>query len=168
MLIALFLGICLTIAILFIKLYKNITLFSFKTLAFGVDFFVILFYSIYFFHPNVSIKLVEEKFQYLLDFGAGILAIILYGLLILFINDTFPRVSNILNLFITFIGVGIALPFTIGLLTPVIQIFNKSFTFNGDFILSQNYILSLFLKYIVFGIITLPIWRYRMSKLEEF
>ena len=34
--------------------------------------------------------------------------------LILFINDTFPRVSNILNLFITFIGVG-TLPFTIDL-----------------------------------------------------
>jgi hypothetical protein len=168
MLIGLFLGICLTIAILFIKLYKNITLFSFKTLAFGVDFFVILFYSIYFFHPNISVKLIEGKFQYLLDFGAGILAIILYGLLILFINDTFPRVSNILNLFITFIGVGIALPFTIGLLTPVIQIFNKGFRFNGDIILSQNHMLSLFLRYMVFGVITLPIWRYRMSKLKEF
>lgn len=88
--------------------------------------------------------------------------------MILFINDAFPRVSNILNLIITFIGVGIALPFTIGLLTPVIQVFNKGFTFNGDIVLSQNYMLSLFLKYMILGIITLPIWRYRMSKLEEF
>ena len=43
MLIGLFIGICLTIAILFVKLYKNITLFSFKTLAFGVDFFIVFF-----------------------------------------------------------------------------------------------------------------------------
>ena len=168
MFIGLFLGICLTILVLFIKLYKNITLFSFKTMAFGIDFFVILFYSIYFFHPNVATKLVEGKLQYLLDAGVGILAVILYGLLILFINDTFPRVSNILNLFITFVGVGIAVPFTIGLLTPVIQIFIKGFTFNGEIILSQNHMLSLFLKYLMLGIITLPVWRYRMSKLEEF
>lgn len=166
--IGLFIGICLIILVLFINLYKNITLLSFKTMAFGIDFFVILFYTIYFFHPNIAAKLVEGKLQYLLDAGAGILAIIAYGLLILFINDTFPKVSNILNLFITFIGVGIALPFTIGLLTPVIQIFNKGFIFNGDIILSQNYMLNLFLKYMTLGIITLPIWRYRMSKLEEF
>ena len=166
--IGLFIGICLIILVLFIKLYKNITLLSFKTMAFGIDFFVILFYTIYFFHPNIAARLVEGKLQYLLDAVAGILAIVLYGLLILFINDTLPKVSNILNLFITFIGVGIALPFTIGLLTPVIQIFIKGFTFNGEIILSQNHMLSLFLKYLMLGIITLPVWRYRMSKLEEF
>lgn len=166
--IGLFIGICLIILVLFIKLYKNITLISFKTIAFGIDFFVILFYTIYFFHPNVAVKLVEGKLQYLLDAGAGILSVILYGLLVLFINDAFPRISNILNLIISFIGVGIALPFTIGLLTPVIQIFNNSFTFNGDIILSQNHMLNLFLKYMTLGIIALPIWIYRMSKLEEF
>lgn len=87
MFIGLFIGICLTIAILFMKLYKNITLFSFKTLAFGIDFFVILFYSIYFFHPNLAVKLVDGKMQYLLYAGVGILAMLIYGLLILFIND---------------------------------------------------------------------------------
>ena len=166
--IGLFIGICLIILVLFIKLYKNITLLSFKTMVFGIDFFVILFYTIYFFHPNVAVKLVEGKLQYLLDAGAGILSVILYGLLVLFINDAFPRISNILNLIISFIGVGIALPFTIGLLTPVIQIFNNGFTFNGDIILSQNHMLNLFLKYMTLGIIALPIWIYRMSKLEEF
>ena len=168
MFIGLFIGICLTIAILFIKLYKNITLFSFKTLAFGIDFFVILFYSIYFFHSNVAVKLVEGKLQYLLDAGAGTLALIVYGLLILFINDTFPMISNLLNLFITFTGVSIAVPFAIGLLNPILQMFIHGFTFNGDIILSQNHMLSLFLKYMIFGLITLPIWRYRMSKLEDF
>ena len=167
MLIGLFIGICLTITILFVKLYKNITLFSFKTLAFGVDFFVIFFYSIYFFHPNVSVKLVDGKLQYLLNAGVGILAILMYGLLILFINDTFPMFSNALNLFIAFVGVSIAVPFAIGLLSPVIQIFIQGFTFNGDIILSQNHMLSLFLKYIIFGLITLPVWRYRVSKFEE-
>ncbi|MSU03307.1 hypothetical protein [Tissierella pigra] len=166
--IGLFIGICLIILVLFIKLYKNITLLSFKTMAFGIDFFVILFYTIYFFHPNVAVKLVEGKLQYLLDAGAGILAVILYGLLILFINDAFPRVSNILNLFITFIGVCMAVPFAIGLLTPVIQLFIHRFTFNGDIVLSQNHMFNLFLKYMIFGIIALPVWRYRMSKLEEF
>lgn len=168
MLIGLFVGICLTIAILFVKLYKNITLFSFKTLAFGVDFFVIFFYSIYFFHPNVSVKLVDGKMQYLLDVGVGILAILIYGLLILFINDTFPMISNALNLFIAFVGVSMAVTFAIGLLSPIVQIFIHDFTFNGDIVLSQNHMLSLFLKYMIFGLITLPIWRYRMSKLEEF
>ena len=168
MLIGLFVGICLTIAILFVKLYKNITLFSFKTLAFGVDFFVIFFYSIYFFHPNVSVKLVDGKMQYLLDVGVGILAILIYGLLILFINDTFPMISNALNLFIAFVGVSMAVPFAIGLLSPIVQIFIHDFTFNGDIVLSQNHMLSLFLKYMIFGLITLPIWRYRMRKLEEF
>ena len=167
MLIGLFIGICLTITILFVKLYKNITLFSFKTLAFGVDFFVIFFYSIYFFHPNVSVKLVDGKLQYLLNAGVGILAILMYGLLILFINDTFPTISNALNLFIAFVGVSVAVPFAIGLLSPVIQIFIHGFTFNGDIVLSQNHMLSLFLKYMVFGLIALPVWRYRISKLEE-
>lgn len=137
-------------------------------MAFGIDFFVILFYTIYFFHPNVAAKLVEGKLQYLLDAGAGILAVILYGLLILFINDVFPRISNILNLIITFIGVSIAVPFSIGLLSPVIQLFITNFTFNGDIVLSQNHVLSFFLKYMIFGLISLPVWRYRISKLEEF
>ena len=167
MLIGLFIGICLTIAILFVKLYKNITLFSFKTLAFGVDFFIVFFYSIYFFHPNVSVKLVEGKLQYLLNAGIGILAILIYGLLILFINDTFPMISNALNLFIAFVGVSIAVPFAIGLLSPVIQIFIHGFTFNGDIVLSQNHMLSLFLKYMIFGLIELPVWRYKINKLEE-
>ena len=167
MLIGLFVGICLTIAILFVKLYKNITLFSFKTLAFEVDFFVIFFYSIYFFHPNVSVKLVDGKLQYLLNAAVGILAILIYGLLILFINDTFLMLSNALNLFIAFVGVSIAVPFAIGLLSPIIQIFIHGFTFNGDIVLSQNHMLSLFLKYMIFGIITLPVWRYRINKLEE-
>ena len=165
--IGLFIGICLIISILFVKLYKNITLFSFKTLAFGVDFFVIFFYSIYFFHPYVSVKLVDGKLQYLLDAGIGILAIPIYGLLILFINDTFPMISSALNLSIAFVGVSIAVPFAIGLLSPVIQIFISGFTFNGNIILSQNHILSLFLKYMIFGLIALPVWRYRISKLEE-
>ena len=105
--------------------------------------------------------------QYLLDAGVGVLAILIYGLLILFINDTFPLISKALNLFIAFIGVCIAVPFAIGLLTPVIQIFIHGFTFNRDIVLSQNHMLSLFLKYMIFGLITLPIWRYRISKLEE-
>lgn len=95
--IGLFIGICLIILVLFINLYKNITRLSFKTMAFGIDFFVILFYTIYFFHPNIATKLVEGKLQYLLDAGAGILAIMAYGLLILFINDAFPKLSNILS-----------------------------------------------------------------------
>ncbi|NLK43674.1 MAG: hypothetical protein GX300_04690 [Tissierellia bacterium] len=167
MFIGLFTGICLTIAILFIKLYKNITLFSFKTLAFGVDFFLIFFYSIYYFHPNVTVRLIDGKLQYLLNTGIGVLAILVYGLLILFINDTFPMISNAFNFFIAFVGVSVAVPFTIGLLSPVIQVFIKSFTFNGDLVLSQNHMLSLFFKYMIFVVITLPVWRYRISKLEE-
>lgn len=97
MFIGLFIGICLTIAILFIKIYKNITLFSFKTLAFGIDFFVIFFYSIYFFHPNVATRFVDVKIQYLLDAGAGILAIIIYGLLILFIAFVNKKVYHPAN-----------------------------------------------------------------------
>ena len=49
--IGLFIGICLIISILFVKLYKNITLFSFKTLAFGVDFFIVFFIQYIFFIP---------------------------------------------------------------------------------------------------------------------
>ena len=167
MFIGLFLGICLTIAILFVKLYKNITLFSFKTLAFGVDFFLIFFYSIYFFHPHVAVKLFDSKLQYLLDIAIGILAILIYGLVILSINDSFPTISSMLNLFIALVGTSIAVPFAIGLLSPIIQIFITGFTFNGDIVLSQNHMLSLFLKYLLFGIVALPVWRYRMSKLEE-
>jgi cation transport ATPase len=167
MFIGLFLGICLTIAILFVKLYKNITLFSFKTLAFGVDFFLIFFYSIYFFHPHVAVKLFEGKLQYLLDIAIGVLAILIYGLVILSINDSFPKISSMLNLFIALVGTSIAVPFAIGLLSPIIQIFITGFTFNGDIVLSQNHMLSLFLKYLLFGIVALPVWRYRMSKLEE-
>ena len=72
-----------------------------------------------------------------------------------------------LNLFIALVGTSIAVPFAIGLLSPVIQIFITGFTFNGDIILSQNHMLSLFFKYLLFGIVALPVWRYRMSKLEE-
>ncbi|MDD2493557.1 MAG: hypothetical protein PHE29_00005 [Tissierellia bacterium] len=66
-----------------------------------------------------------------------------------------------------FVGVSIAVLFAIGLLSPVIQIFIHGFTFNGNIVLSQNHMLSLFLKYMIFGLIELPVWRYKINKLEE-
>ncbi len=175
MFIGLFIGFCIIAFSLVVWLYKTMTISVFKLLAFGIDYFVLVFYAIYFFHPYVAVKIASGNWIYALDVLCGIITILLYTVLLSFLTQAFPNISSALNLFMAFIGVMIALPFTLSLIIPIIQVFNKSF---GEYLdkislaqnhmlnLSQSHMLNIFLTYLIFGIIALPIWRYRVDKLN--
>jgi len=163
--IGIFLSICMLIVSIIIALYKNFTVFTVKLLAFGIDFFVLVFYAIYFFHPHVAVKIAHGNWIYALDVLVAIMTVILYAFLIQMLNNTLPIISNILNLFMAFVGVSLAVQAFFGLLTPLTEVFHLSI--DENFALTQNHMMNLFIKYAILVLFTLPVWRFRMDKLEE-
>ena len=164
--IGLFVFLCAMIFLAFVFIYKTVTVSVFKLLAFAIDYFIIVFYSVYYFNSFITVKFFSENMIYVINALLGLAVIIVYTILILSLNSNFPKISSALNLFMSFLGVSIAIPITIGLLTPVIHIFNHNFSFNGDIIITHNLMLNLFLKYLIFGIAAIPVWHYRMNKIN--
>ena len=161
-------GLCAAIFMMFVYFYKAMTITIFKVLAFAIDYFVIVFYSVYYFHSGITTKFATGKEEvYFVNALVGLATILLYTLLIKILHKYFPTISSLLNLIMAFIGVSIAVPFTIGLLSPIIEIFKPDFTFNGDIIISQNHVRNLVYKNILFALIALPAWQHRMERLTE-
>ena len=167
MLIGIWLGLCIAIFMTIIYLFKTMTITIFKLLAFAIDYFVLVFYAIYYFNSAITVKVVSGNWIYLINTFVGLVTVLLYTLLIKLINEKFPTMSTLLNFVMAFIGVTIAVPFAIGLIAPIIGIFKPGFAFNGDIILSQNHMMNLIYTNLLFVAISLPIWKYRMKKLNE-
>ncbi|NLP33728.1 MAG: hypothetical protein GX359_00845 [Clostridiales bacterium] len=167
MLIGLWLGLCAAIFMMFVYFFKTMTITVFKVLAFAIDYFVLVFYAVYYFNEAVTTKLVSGNWIYLVNTFIGLVTIFLYTMLIQLINEKVPAISTLLNLVMAFIGVTIAVPFTISLIAPIIGIFKPGFTFNGDIILSHNHIKNLIYTNLLFAVITIPVWQYRMNKLNR-
>ncbi len=166
MFIGLWLSFCVAAFFAIIRLYKFLTISIFKLLAFAIDYFVIVFYAIYYFHSAVTVKVVSGNWIYLVNAFVGLGTIVLYTVLMIFLYENFRVISNILNLFMAFVGVTIALPFTIGLLSPFLEMFIDGFKYNGEIILSNNHTTNLILVNLLYGLVAIPVWRYRMNKLE--
>lgn len=54
-------GLLLLVLILFVGLFKLIALSSIKITAFGIDFFLIFFFDIYYLYGLLSVKISSEK-----------------------------------------------------------------------------------------------------------
>lgn len=151
----------------FIFVYKTFVVTTFKILAFAIDYFVIVFYSVYYFHSGITTKFATGKEVYFVNALVGLAIIFLYTLLIRILHSYFPTISTLANFVLAFIGVSLAVPITINLISPIIEMLKPDFTFNGDIIISQNHVRNLVYKNILFALIALPVWQHRMEKLTE-
>ncbi|WP_179939776.1 hypothetical protein [Gemelliphila palaticanis] len=78
------------ITLLFIGFYKLIALSSLKITVFAVDFLLIFIYTTTFMHSEVSVKISSGYVVYFWDIVFGILAMGIYGFLILLIHRLLP------------------------------------------------------------------------------
>ena len=147
--------------------YLGLIIGGFKLLAFGVDFVVIIFYTLYFFHPHVTAKLLYGNWQYVFDGIFVLLVLAIYIALMIILNTTLPLISNIFNFFISYMGLTVAIPFVFGLITAIFPNFASSWVIDETLIFSYNTTVNFIVKYTLLLILTIPVWQYRMNKLED-
>src|SRR5574344_851746 len=114
-----------------ITLFKLIAEYSVKISAYAIDFALVFGLSGYYIHQFVANKIVTGWMVYVLDIGVGILATLAYGILIVVIHNKLPKISSVLNLIISIVGMSIAFPLALDLITSILKVFGvvkESFT----------------------------------------
>lgn len=155
------------VTLLFVGLYKLIALLSLKITAFAVDFLLIFIYTTTFMHSAVSVKISSGYVVYFWDIVFGILAMGIYGFLILLIHRLLPIVSKVLNYFITFIGVSVAISLATSFATSFINIFNSNFKPTNHILLLNNVTADKVVYIVIAILIAIPVWNVRMEKLNS-
>lgn len=155
------------ITLLFIGLYKFVALSSLKITAFTVNFLIIFIYTTTFMHGAVSVKISSDYVVYFWDIVFGILAMGIYGFLILLIHRLIPFVSKGLNYFITFIGVSVAIRLATSFATSFINVFNSNFKPTNHIQLLNNVTADKIVYILIAILIAIPVWNVRMEKLNS-
>lgn len=160
-------GVVLIVLILFFGLYKLIALSSVKFTAFAIDFLLIFFYTIYYLHNLVSVKISSGYAIYFWDFVFGLIAIGIYGSIILTIHHLFPTISKVLNYIISVIGVSVAVPLAISFATATINMFNSNIKTTEHIQLLNNDLADKIVYIVIFVLLAIPVWQTRMEKLDN-
>lgn len=153
--------------ILFLRVFSLIALYSVKITAFAIDFFLIFFFTIYYIHGLVSVKISSGNAVYFWDFVFGLLAVIIYGVVILFIHHIFPIVSKVLNYVISFLGVSAAIPLAISFATTLINMINSNVKSTEHIQLLNNATADKIVYIVIAILISIPVWNVRMQKLNS-
>ena len=149
-----------------ITLFKLIAEYSVKISAYAIDFALVFGPSTYYIHQFVANKMVTGWMVYVLDIGVGILATLAYGILIVFIHNKLPKISSVLNLIISIIGISIAFPLALDLISSILKVFGvvkESFT---QITLFENQTGNTILNYGIILILAIPVYRRRMKYLN--
>lgn len=150
-----------------ITLFKLIAEYSVKISAYAIDFALVFGLSTYYIHQFVPNKMVTGWMVYVLDIGVGILATLAYGILIVFIHNKLPKISSVLNLIISIIGMSIAFPLVLDLISSILIVFGvvkESFT---QITLFENQTGNTILNYGIILILAIPVYRRRMKYLNN-
>ena len=150
-----------------ITLFKLIAEYSVKISAYAIDFALVFGLSTYYIHQFVPNKMVTGWMVYVLDIGVGILATLAYGILIVFIHNKLPKISSVLNLIISIIGMSIAFPLALDLISSILIVFGvvkESFT---QITLFENQTGNTILNYGIILILAIPVYRRRMKYLNN-
>ena len=149
-----------------ITLFKLIAEYSVKISAYAIDFALVFGLSAYYIHQLVISKMVTGWMVYVLDIGVGILATLAYGILIVVIHNKLPKISSLLNLVISIIGMSIAFPLALDLISSVLKVFGvvkESFT---QINLFSNQTGNTILNYGIILVLAIPVYRGRMKYLN--
>ena len=149
-----------------ITLFKLIAEYSVKISAYAIDFALVFGLSTYYIHQFVPNKMVTGWMVYVLDIGVGILATLAYGILIVVIRNKLPKISSLLNLVISIIGMSIAFPLALDLISSVLKVFGvvkESFT---QITLFENQTGNTIVNYGIILVLAIPVYRGRMNYLN--
>ena len=149
-----------------ITLFKLIAEYSVKISAYAIDFALVFGLSTYYIHQFVANKIVTGWMVYVLGIGVGILATLAYGILIVVIHNKLPKISSVLNLVISIVGMSIAFPLALDLISSILKVFGvvqESFT---QITLFDNQTGNTILNYGIILILAIPVYRGRMKYLN--
>lgn len=149
-----------------ITLFKLIAEYSVKISAYAIDFALVFGLSTYYIHQFVANKIVTGWMVYVLDIGVGILTTLAYGILIVVIHNKLPKISSMLNLVISIVGMSIAFPLALDLISSILKVFGvvqESFT---QITLFDNQTGNTILNYGIILILAIPVYRGRMKYLN--
>ena len=149
-----------------ITLFKLIAEYSVKISAYAVDFALVFGLSAYYVHQFIVNKMVTGWMVYVLDIGVGILATLAYGILIVVIHNKLPKISSVLNLVISIVGMSIAFPLALDLISSVLKVFGvvkESFT---QINLFSNQTGNTIFNYGIILILAIPVYSGRMKYLN--
>ena len=147
-------------------IYKTFAISFVKLFTFAIDYVIILMATVEYFNPQVTAKYVTESWVHIMGALACLVFMALYTILIKLFNEKLPVLSKIFNLFVVFVGVTVAVPFALEMLTPIISIFDPKFEFDGDVIIFTNQTLNFIFVNALYALICVPAWKYRMGVLD--
>lgn len=136
-----------------IVFYYLISTYSVKISAFLIDFIVV---GLGFY---ISIK---DKLDNKLAIPLSITVVIIYGILLVLINQKLPKISKLLNYIIAFIGSSVALWLALDFITNTLAAFK---------IIGQTYhqlpitksMINSFIHYVIVFLISIPVFKGRMK-----
>lgn len=160
-------GLLLLVLILFIRVFELIALSSIKITAFTIDFFLIFFFTIYYLHGLISVKISSGNAVCFWNFVFGLVAVVIYGVVILFIHHIFPNVSKELNYVISFVRVSVAIPLAISFATLFIKMINSNVKTTDNIQLLNNATAVKIVYIVIFILLAIPVWKIRMEKLNS-
>lgn len=137
-----------------------------KVVAFALDYAIILIFGIYFLHNTVSIKISSGNAIYFWDVVFGILIIIIYKFLLIFLKEWIPIVYNIFIYVLSLIASSIVIRWGILFTTLLFQVINKNIKETEHIQLLNNPLADKIL-YIIFTVI-LSIFLYQKRTGNDF
>lgn len=159
--------ILLLILMLFVGIYKFIAISSVKVAAFTIDFFLVFFYTIYYLHGLVSVRISSGNVVYFWDVVFGLISVGIYGFIILTIHHLLPKLSKVLNYIISVVGVSVAIPLAISFSTAVVNMFNSNIRATNHIQLLNNPTADKIVYIVIFVLLAIPVWNVRMEKLNS-
>ena len=137
-----------------IVFYYLITTYSVKISAFLIDFIVV---GLGFY---ISIK---DKLDNKLAIPLSITVVIVYGILLVLINQKLPKVSKFLNYIIAFIGSSVALWLALDFITSTLSAFKIIGQTYHQLPIAKNMMINSYIHYVIVFLISIPVFKSRMK-----
>ena len=137
-----------------IVFYYLISTYSVKISAFLIDFIVV---GLGFY---ISIK---DKLDSKLAIPLSITVVIIYGILLVLINQKLPKVSKFLNYIIAFIGSSVALWLALDFITSTLSAFKIIGQTYHQLPITKSMMINSFIHYVIVFLISIPVFKGRMK-----
>ncbi|HGD1239935.1 TPA: hypothetical protein ACINME_001375 [Streptococcus agalactiae] len=137
-----------------IVFYYLITTYSVKISAFLIDFLVV---GLGFY---ISIK---DKLDNKSAIPLSITVVIIYGILLVLINQKLPKVSKFLNYIIAFIGSSVALWLALDFITNALAAFKIIGQTYHQLPITKSMMINSFIHYVIVFLISIPVYKGRMK-----
>lgn len=134
--------------------YYLVSTYSVKISAFLIDFVVIGFGT------YISIR---DKLDNKISIPLSLLVIIIYGIILILLNQKLPKLSKFINYIIAFIGSAVALWLALEFITSVLVTFKITSKTYHQIPFTKTLMINNFIHYVIVFLISIPVFKGRMK-----